>query len=215
MPQSTADCGRFLEKGTVMLDLLDYRRRVFALYAIVRAAEGDPAAWDWWRRERDDLFGSHPQSALDEDQRADFGGLKYFPYDPAYRVVVSLDYEVEERVYAGEMGADGHLAYRRFAQARFEVPGGSGRLSLFWITGYGGGLFLPFGDSTNGDSTYGAGRYLYDTIKGADLGAQPDTIVLDFNYAYHPSCVYSPRWVCPLAPAENRLSFSIPVGECL
>jgi uncharacterized protein (DUF1684 family) len=198
-----------------MLDLLDYRRRVFELYRQLRAANGDPAAWDMWRRERDTLFKTHPQSALDEATRPDFGGLRYYAYDPAYRLVAAVDYAVEEKIYAGEMGADGHLAYRRFAQVRFEVPSGAGILSLYWIMGYGGGLFLPFGDTTNGSSTYSAGRYLYDSIKGADLGATPHQIVLDFNYACHPSCVYDPRWVCPLAPAENKLAFAIPAGERL
>ena len=86
-------------------------------------------------------------------------------------------------------------------------------MSLFWIMGYGGGVFLSFGDTTNRDTTYGAGRYLYDTIKGADLGTTQDEMMLDFNYAYNPSCSYNPRWVCPLAPRENRLTFPIPVGE--
>ena len=89
-------------------------------------------------------------------------------------------------------------------------------LTLFWIEGYGGGLFLPFGDRTNGTDTYGGGRYLYDTIKGADLGgegADAGRIVLDFNFAYNPSCAYSPRWVCPLAPPENRLPFRVSAGE--
>ncbi len=88
-----------------------------------------------------------------------------------------------------------------------------GTLRLFWIAGYGGGLFLPFGDATNGTQTYGGGRYLYDTIKGADLGGTFDELVLDFNYAYQPSCHYNPKWVCPLAPPQGKLTFPISVGE--
>lgn len=198
-----------------MLDLLDYRRRVFELYRDVRAAGDDPAAWQRWRQVRDDLFHNHPQSALDDAQKTVFTGLKYYPYRPAFRVVARIDYAVEDRVYEGDMGADGHVAYRRFAQVQFKLPTGPGTLSLFWIMGYGGGLFVPFRDATNGDTTYGAGRYLYDTIKGADLGATQTEIVLDFNYAYHPSCAYHPRWVCPLAPPENHLSIPVTAGEKL
>lgn len=198
-----------------MLDLLDYRRRVSELYATVRQANGDQAAWQTWRQVRDDLFQNHPQSALDDNQRQTFEGLPYFDYDPAFRVVVPVDYAVEPFTHQGEIGADGHLAYTRFAQVTFTVPTGTGTLSLFWINGYGGGVFIPFRDATNSTTTYGAGRYLYDTIKGADLGASSDEIILDFNYAYHPSCAYHPRWVCPLAPPENRLSIPIPVGERL
>jgi uncharacterized protein (DUF1684 family) len=76
-------------------------------------------------------------------------------------------------------------------------------------------VFLSFRDATGGKSTYGGGRYLYDTIKGADLGTVGGEILLDFNYAYHPSCHYNPLWVCPLAPPENRLRFPIEAGERL
>ncbi len=87
-------------------------------------------------------------------------------------------------------------------------------LTFYWLLGYGGGVFLPFADATSGRETYGAGRYLLDTIKGADLGAAPDGRVrLDFNFAYNPSCAYSPRYVCPLAPAANRLPAAIRAGE--
>ena len=90
-----------------------------------------------------------------------------------------------------------------------------GELELYWIDVYGGGLFLPFRDATSGTETYGAGRYLLDTIKGADLGGDAAGLVVDFNYAYHPSCVYDPRWSCPLAPVANRLAVPIRAGERL
>ena len=67
------------------------------------------------------------------------------------------------------------------------------------------GVFLPFLDETNRSETYGGGRYLLDTIKGADLGREGERLVIDFNYAYNPSCAYNSRWQCPLAPQENWL----------
>lgn len=197
-----------------MLDLLDYRRRVFEIYRTVRE-QGSARAYDHFRRERDHLFGAHPQSPLDDAQKAAFRGLRYNPYDPAYRVVARVDTDVEPVVYEDDLEDDGHIVMRQFARVSFELPTGSGTLGLFWIGGYGGGVFLPFRDATNGATTYGGGRYLYDTIKGADLGTDGDTILLDFNYAYHPSCCYNPRWVCPLAPPQNRLSFAIEAGEML
>ena len=73
---------------------------------------------------------------------------------------------------------------------------------------------MPFRDGTSGGETYGAGRYLLDTVKGADLGTAPDgRLVLDFNFAYNPSCAYDPKWVCPLAPPPNRLDPEIRAGE--
>ena len=83
------------------------------------------------------------------------------------------------------------------------------------IAVYGGGVFIPFRDGTSGSETYGAGRYLLDTVKGADLGGTGDRLVLDFNYAYHPSCAYDPRWSCPLAPRANWLTVPVRVGERL
>ena len=196
-----------------MLDLLDYRRRVSDLYRVLRAAGDDPAACADFRAARDDLFHTHPQSALDLEQQAAFRPLNYYDYDPAYRVTARVETDVEPEVLTIQLQDDGHFSYRRFGRVTFELPTGTGSLSLFWITGYGGGVFLPFGDATNRHETYGAGRYLLDTIKGADLGATLDTIILDFNYAYNPSCVYNYRWVCPLAPPENRLPFPIYAGE--
>ncbi|MEO8610236.1 MAG: DUF1684 domain-containing protein [Chloroflexota bacterium] len=197
----------------MMLDLLDYRRRVSDLYRVLRAAGGEPAACADFRAARNDLFRTHPQSALDLEQQAAFTPLSYFDYDPAYRVIAHVETDVEPEVLTVQLQDDGHFSYRRFGRVSFELPMGTGSLSLFWIEGYGGGVFLPFGDATNRHETYGAGRYLLDTIKGADLGATLDTMILDFNYAYNPSCVYNYRWVCPLAPPENRLSFPVYAGE--
>jgi uncharacterized protein len=86
-------------------------------------------------------------------------------------------------------------------------------LGLYWMDGYAGGLFLSFRDATSGKETYGAGRYLFDTAKGADLGSDGDRLILDFNFAYNPSCSYDPRWACPLAPPDNRLQVAIEAGE--
>jgi hypothetical protein len=150
---------------------------------------------------------------LDGKQKSQFKGLRYYGYDPEFRVVAPIDTDVEPEEYHVDLGQDGELHYRRFGQVTFSVPTGTGTLSVFWITGYGGGLFLPFGDTTNNDATYGAGRYLYDTIKGVDLGTKDGHLILNFNFAYNPSCAYNPRWVCPLAPPENKLDFPIPAGE--
>ena len=105
------------------------------------------------------------------------------------------------------------LPLHAFARATFRLHGRALALDCLWLQGYGGGLFLPFGDATNGATTYGAGRYLLDTVKGADLGCEDRELVLDFNFAYNPSCVYNPRWVCPLAPAANRLPVPVEAGE--
>jgi uncharacterized protein len=196
------------------LALLDYRRRVHELYARVRrAGTSSPAAFDDFVATRDALFARHPQSPLPADRRPGFAGLDVGPYDPRFRFVAPLDREVERESLEVRLAADGVVTLQRFARVHVPFPTGTATLSLFWIGGYGGGLFLPFRDATNGRTTYGGGRYLLDTIKGADLGGDGDAVVLDFNYAYHPSCAYDARWDCPLAPPENRLDLAVEVGE--
>ncbi|HEX9370567.1 MAG TPA: DUF1684 domain-containing protein [Roseiflexaceae bacterium] len=195
--------------------LAHWRRAVAELYAAVRQAppEEQGRACEVFRAARDGLFRSHPQTPLSPDLRAGFTSLDYFPYDPAWRLIGALDRQVERETFTLELPADGVVRYTRVARIRFMARGQPAELSAFWIEGYGGGLFVPFRDATSGATTYGGGRYLYDTIKGADLGVGAERIVLDFNYAYNPSCAYNDEWVCPLSPPENRLLFAVDAGE--
>jgi uncharacterized protein (DUF1684 family) len=100
---------------------------------------------------------------------------------------------------------------------RLPFASGERSLNVHLLSGYAGGLFLPFRDKTNGRETYGAGRYVLDGAKSADLGgdAERGTLVVDFNFAYQPSCAFDPRWACPLAPPENRLDLAVEAGERL
>ena len=195
-------------------ELLDYRRAVAGLYVAVREGGLDPVATcQCFRAGRDHLFRTHPQSALSPERRPDFGGLRYFDYDPAYRFVLPVDTAVEPLLVEADLGDDGLIRLQRFGRVRFTLAGQNLSLSLYWVMGYGGGIFLPFRDLTNNHETYGGGRYVLDTIKHADLGQQDGRMVIDFNYAYNPSCAYDERWVCPLAPVENRLGVRVEAGE--
>jgi uncharacterized protein len=194
------------------LTLLDWKRRVFALYADVRTARDPEQAWRRWRDVRDELFRLHPQSPLPPQRRADFEGLPYFDYDAALRVYADVEPAERERREIPTSGEEPY-AFTRFARAAFELAGEPQVLDLYWLEGYGGGVFLSFADATSGSETYGAGRYLLDTVKGADLGERDGRLQLDFNFAYNPSCSYDPRWVCPLAPPGNRLAAAVRGGE--
>jgi uncharacterized protein (DUF1684 family) len=195
-----------------VLALADWRREVSELYAQVRASDDPRAAWQLWRRTRDRLFAEHPQSPLDADGRAAFGGLPYHRYDPAVRVAADV-VPAQAAALELETSTGPPYGFRPVGLARFSLAGADLGLSLYWLEGYGGGLFLPFADATSGRTTYGAGRYLIDTVKGADLGAVDGRLVLDFNFAYNPSCAYDPRWTCPLAPPANRLPVEVRAGE--
>ena len=207
---SEAAVGRAQE----LLDLADWRRRVEDLYARVRAASDPAAAWRHWCDARDELFARHPQSPLPADGRADFRGLAYFDHDPAARALATV---VPCEPLTLDIATSGDDAFRftRFGSAHFELHGEGLALELYWLEGYGGGLYVPFADATTGSSTFGGGRYLLDTVKGADLGTVGHLLVLDFNFAYNPSCSYDPRWICPLAPPANRLPVEIRAGERL
>ncbi len=196
------------------LALADYRRRVASIYARVRSENGSQEdRWLVYRRARDRLFKRHPQSALRPEARQHFEGLRYFPYNPSLRFEVELETELVAEKLEVTLAKEGRFLLERVGQVHLSIEAQTVTLSLYWISSYGGGLFLPFRDATNGDETYGGGRYLLDTIKGADLGQVDGRLVLDFNYAYNPSCAYDPRWHCPLAPMENWLEVPVHAGE--
>ncbi|MGO4404572.1 DUF1684 domain-containing protein [Bosea sp. RAF48] len=193
--------------------LHDWRRQVADLYATIRSMPGHEG-WELWRSTRERLFREHVQSPLPPERRARFGGIDCFPYDPALRFDVGLQSVGPREAIDISLGEDEAVRLVPFALTDGLGAALGKELTLYWITGYGGGVFLPFGDLTNRDETYPAGRYLLDTIKSADLGTSGDgRLILDFNFAYFPSCAHSDAWVCPLSPAENRLPKAVRGGE--
>jgi uncharacterized protein len=197
--------------ATETLELLDWKRRVFALYAAIRSMPPE-SGWELWRETRDELFRSHPQSPLPAERRASFRGLEYWPYDPEARVLAELE-DVEAPPEPITTSGTEPILFRPFARASFELRGEALSLEVAWLAAYGGGVFLSFRDTTSGHETYGGGRYVLDTVKGADLGDEDGRLVLDFNFSYNPSCSYDPGWVCPLAPPANRLPLPVEAGE--
>jgi uncharacterized protein (DUF1684 family) len=197
--------------GAVTTTLLDWRRRVHALYAEARAAEDPAAGWATWRAGRDALFTDHPDSPLGDSARSAFTGIPVAPYDPAMRFVVPLEDAAPQRLEL-PTADDGVVGMERVGRVTL---GEVGRLDVWWLRGYAGGLFLPLHDGSSGVTTYGGGRYLLDTVKGADLGGDGDRLVVDLNFAYHPSCTYDPRWSCPLPQAGNRVAAVVAAGEQL
>jgi uncharacterized protein (DUF1684 family) len=207
------------------LDLADWRRTVAEMYAAWRHdSDADPeAATQRLRTAKNDLFRSHPQTPLKPEDRARFGGLSYFPYDAAFRMSALV--EPAAPPAPNQLGLAMQLPasvtpefkFRLIGRAHLSGPLAGASLPIYWMEGYAGGLFVPFRDATSGAETYGAGRYLLDTVKGADMGGDwtRNELMLDFNTAYHPSCTYDPKWNCPLAPLDSRLTLPVRVGERL
>jgi len=202
--------------GTGSLTLLDYRRRVAELYADVRSAarsRGPAQAHELWRTARDELYATHPDSPLAPDDARRRTGLPVAPYDPDLRWELPVE-AAEPHQLDVTTGTDGEVVFHRLGRVATPL----GPLDLWWLAGYGGGVWLPVRDASSGSSSYGGGRYLLDTVKGADLGGGGDgsgdgTVVVDLNFLYNPSCAYDPAWACPLAPPGNRLQAPVEAGE--
>jgi uncharacterized protein (DUF1684 family) len=193
------------------LDVVDWRRRTFALYAEVRAAADPAAGHELWRRGRDDLFATHPASPVPPEERGGFSGLPVGDYDPAWRFDAAVE-PASSEPWQVETGTDGTVVFERLGVARL---GELGSLDVWRLTSYGGGVFVPLKDGSSGRpaGSYGGGRYVIDTVKGADLGSDGGRLTLDLNFAYAPSCAHDPAWACPLAPAGNTLVADVSVGE--
>lgn len=190
-----------VERRRVSLTLLDWRRHVAALYAEIRADPDVPAAHRHWQEVRDDLFRHHPDSPLLPEDKEAFAGLPVATYDPTLRFEAELDTDVAPMRLEVPTGTDGVVPFRRIGRLHLA---GLGDLDAWWLASYGGGLFVPVKDALAGRSTYGGGRYLLDTVKGADLGATTSIIVVDLNFCYNPSCAYDPGLGVPAGAARER-----------
>lgn len=195
------------------LALADWRQRIAALYAYVQNHDDPVEAWKAWFETRNWLFKNHPMSPLPKEKRANYDGVPVYPYDPAWRFAVDVA-PIDGVPITINVGADGNILMSPLCETVGLTESLGKELTIWWINGYGGGVFLPFNDLTNGTETYGGGRYLLDSIKGATLGSDEEgRIILDFNFAYFPSCAHNVDYVCPLSPSENALSVAIKAGE--
>ena len=184
------------------------------MYAAVRGAGGAPAACAAFRGERDELFAEHPASPLPAAERAGFGGRALLP--PPARPARGGD--ARSRPRGGRAGhPDEHGRADPFTRIGFVRPtlaGAAVSLAVYWLEGYGGGLFLPFRDALAGEETYGGGRYLLDTVKGADLGTggrRPPRARLQLRL--QPVVRLRPALELPPRPSENRMRSPWRPGE--
>jgi uncharacterized protein len=214
MPWIDRDVAASSSARTAEIDLVDWRRRVFELYATVRHESSPAAAHGLWRAGRDRLFREHPQSPLPAGDRFRDTGLPYWPYDASLRFELPLLPEPSSAQVNVTSAADGAARMRSIGAVEIPTPVDA-RIEVWWLEQYGGGVFVPLRDGTAGELTYGGGRYLLDTAKGADLGSRDGCLIIDLNFLYHASCRYDSAWQCPLAPPENRVTAAIQAGERL
>jgi len=165
------------------------------------------------RKLKDIEFADSTQSRFNADERATFHGLNYFNPDPYYRIEVIFTVDTSTPNFKMPTNTDRTPNYRVYGFLDFMIHDTTYRLTAFQNMDfkddaeYGGYLFVPFSDKTNGNESYGAGRYIDILIPGEKI------FVLDFNESYNPYCAYSERWSCPLVPFENYLETAVPAGE--
>lgn len=159
-----------------------------------------------FRKEKDEFFGSHPQSPLTREQRKDFKGLNYFPENEDLRLEVQVEeFPVKDQIQMQTTTGDVQF-YERYGRFKFEAEGQPAELTIYRNEH---GYFLPFVDSLMGQETYPAGRYLEpEPLAG-------NRFFVDFNLAYNPYCAYNEMWSCPITPFENRIKVPIRAGEKL
>lgn len=181
----------------------------------------EQGAYDWADelvvyREEARHFYQHGFDWRGHEPPADFEGPKWFPAAPEWRVVARLDREAPgtgDRVtLTTSTGLQREMPIA--GQLIFEVDGREQRLTAYLSHGHDGehSLFVPFRDATSGNETYGAGRYVEAAYADTD-DDEYDAVELDFNYAYNPTCVYSPAYDCPIPPPGNRLDVPVRAGE--
>src|SRR5258707_13197471 len=151
-------------------ELLDYRRSVSDIYSSVRNSQVDNSTrWQRFREARDQLLCTHVQSALSLEQKATFSGLHYYPYDPAYRFIVPVEPDPEPETLDVHLKYDGTMRMRRFGKIHFAVQRQPLSLSVYWIEGYGGGLFLAFWHLTNNHENLCGSRYFFGNLQQSGI----------------------------------------------
>lgn len=165
-----------------------------------------------FQKELNKEYKSPKESPLDEEQRASFTKLPFFPINANYRVEAKFIRVKKKKTLRMKTSANQMQTYDKYAEVVFQLEGKRYRLNVYQshtlrrTKEYKDYLFLPFTDLTSGNETYGGGRYIDLKIpKG-------NTIIIDFNKAYHPYCAYSDRYSCPIPPRENRLEVRIEAG---
>lgn len=166
------------------------------------------------RRKLDREFSDPTHSPLPVEKIRQFKGLDYFPTDFTYLVEATFTADSTSGPFGMKTTTDRLPEYRKYGELKFSLEGQALTLSVYQNlelskkVGYEDYLFIPFTDLTNGDETYGGGRYI--DLRRKELQQKP--IRLDFNRAYNPYCTYSKGYSCPIPPAENRLPMAIRAG---
>jgi uncharacterized protein (DUF1684 family) len=200
--------------GPSVYQLADWRLQMQSLYAVLRAFDDHAEAWALWKARRNELLATHPCSPLSKAKKMAFRGVKVFDYDPAWRFEVDIT-DDKGHMQFQDLGADGRVHFQQLGKTDGLADALGKELSVYWILGYGGGLFIPFRDATAGGQTFRTGKILVNAVMGADLGlSKAGKLILDFNFSYHPCKVWDNALDYISVPDENHISCAVRAGEC-
>jgi len=174
--------------------------------------ENEAAVMEFRKRKDEFYRSSDPDSPLDQEEKAVFKGLNYFPYDPRYRVKARfVPYPDPEQVSMSTSKGISEV-YLRVGYFGFKLMGKDLRLQAYRSPhgAHSEGYFVPFRDATSGKESYASARYL-DIDESSR--ANGNEYWLDFNLAYNPYCAYTDKYICPFPPEENALNVPIRAGE--
>lgn len=168
----------------------------------------------WQHRVERDMQMREDGSVLPRAARAQFRGLQYFDVDTSYRFTLPLQPAVRPDTVLMAGSAGEVVPQERLGEVAVPFPGGEHVLTVYRSLSGSDSLelWIPFRDATNGRQTYGAGRYV-DVERAAETNAETGRLIVDFNYAYNPTCAYNPAFNCPLPPQRNWLPLAVRAGE--
>ena len=201
-----------------LLSLINWRREIFSIYDEVRSEEDGILAWNKWKDKREKLFKFHPESpTFDPKKQSGFNDVPVlYSYNQKFSLFSKFELISNSEIIQLNTDENSITRLKPFIKTTNLRDFLGIELTVFKIEGYGGGLFLPFTDTgcKSGGAHYEGGRYLIDTVKGADLGElKTDELRLDFNFSYNPSCSYNSKWTCPILKNFNRISILVDAGE--
>ena len=165
-----------------------------------------------WQRQQNADFKDASKSPLKAKDRKGFKTLDFFPVDSSAIVEATLKRTPDSDWFLMQTTTDRVSNERVYGIVSFELQGKTFELAVYQgqdlmtKAGFEDYLFLPFMDHTNGETTYGGGRYIDLRIP------ENDTMLIDFNKAYNPYCAYDEKYSCPIVPRNNYLDIKVEAG---
>lgn len=186
----------------------------FSLFFLLSCAQKQPSKLGEteFQREINSEYKDASKSPLKEKDMKNFKGLEFFKFDSTYVVTANFTRALDEKPFKMKTTTDRLPEYIKYGEISFNLKGKPYTLNVYQNQdlknkeGYEDYLFLPFLDDTNGDESYGGGRYI-------DLRMpEGDTLLVDFNSAYNPYCAYNEKYSCPIVPRENYMETDVNAG---